>query len=140
MSARAASWLLAILLLLACAEAFAQTSVVFTTTSYHFNRDKGYNERNLGVGLEYRLSDEWAIAGGFYRNSFYRHSNYVMGAYTPFEMGGWRAGGLFGIVTGYDSGPTPVALGLVTKGWGRFGINIVAVPSVVGLQVKWTLD
>ena len=37
----------------------------------------GYNENNLGLGLQYALSDSFSAVGGFYHNSFGETSLYT---------------------------------------------------------------
>jgi hypothetical protein len=74
-----------------------------------------------------------------YKNSFYRTTTYAMLAYTPLQYSGWRVGALGGFMTGYSKSVTPMVMGLVKKEWGDFGINIVVVPSVIGLQFTYRL-
>jgi len=53
-------------------------------SSYHFgsnsycyrNKCKGYNQENYGLGASYETSRHLELQGGFFRNSYYKHSNY----------------------------------------------------------------
>ena len=129
---------LAITLLLAWAPpALAgETYLSATIGSYHFNRDRDYEEHNWGLGIE-QHSDRWAVLLGAYRNSYRRGSAYALAAYTPFDVGDWRVGPVAGMVTGYDeSGPSLFAGGVMTRTWQTVGVNIIFTTSAVALQVK----
>jgi len=117
----------------------AQTYAVATITSWHFDRDKNYNESNFGLGIEQRLNQEWSISAGYFRNSFDRHTNYAFVGYTPVEVMGWRTGIVAGGVTGYEDGISPWFTGVATRDFGSIGINIVIATSAIALQVKLRL-
>jgi hypothetical protein len=125
---------------LLAAVADAQTYAVATITSWHFDRDKSYNEKNLGLGLEHRLSDDWSVSAGFFRNSFDRHTNYVFAGYTPLEVMGWRTGVVMGAVTGYEDRPSPWLTGVATRDYGRVGINLVFSAAGIALQLSINSD
>jgi hypothetical protein len=125
---------------LAAAPAYGQEYVVATTRAYHFDRGRDYNESNFGLGYERRVSENWSLATGYYKNSFSRDTVYLFGAYTPYQLSGWRFGPLVGLVTGYERHPSPWLTGVATKDWGRFGVNVVWAPAAVALQVKWRFD
>ena len=118
--------------------ASAQSYLVATLGSYHFDREKKYKEGldNFGLGLEHRFSDDWAISAGYYRNSFDRHTNYLLAAYTPLQYSGWRLGGVVGGVTGYTDGVAPWITGIATRDFGSIGINVVFSVAGAALQVK----
>ena len=69
--------------------------------SYHFNRDKGYNERNWGAGVQIFTSENTSWLIGHYQNSFYRPTNYVWYNYQPWRVGNVQLGVMGGLVTGY---------------------------------------
>ena len=119
------------------AKALSQTYLVATITSYHFDRDKNYNESNGGLGLEHRLNERWAVSTGFFRNSFDRHTNYLFAGYTPLQVSDWRVGAVMGAVTGYENGVSPWFTGIATRDYGRIGLNIVFSTAGVALQVKY---
>lgn len=101
--------------------------------SYHFNRNQGYNERNLGIGLEYRTSGNTSIALGQYENSVDRLSRYALLAYTPWHPTKHiKIGALIGVVNGYRDGDnlSPVLLPVVAVEFKHVGANISVVPPV----------
>lgn len=57
--------------------------------AYHFNRAEAhandFNENNFGAGLEY-TNDVFGVMGGYYRNSIWRPSWYLLGRYTPVQI------------------------------------------------------
>ena len=128
-------------------------SLDVSTTSYHLRtwaRDS-LNQDNPGLGLEYQISTNWSIAGGFYKNSYSREAAYATAVYTPLHIGpasGWHvaAGADLGVVSGYTSAEVPcrplMASAIVEirsrDGW---GVNVVAVPNMgqaagfIGLQI-----
>lgn len=118
----------------------AQTYAVMTLTSFHFDRDKQYNENNVGLGLEHRVNDDWSISAGFFRNSFDRHTNYLFAGYTPVEVAGWRTGVVMGAVTGYENGASPWLTGVAMRDFGRIGINLVFSGAAIAVQLKVSLD
>jgi hypothetical protein len=108
-----------------------------TTTSYHFNQSKDYNENNFGLGVERRYADDWRGHAGFYRNSLDRTTVYGLASYTPYRFGEWRVGGAAGLGTGYNSRPIGVLVGgFAIREWKTFGVNIIVHPVAVALQVK----
>lgn len=115
----------------------AQTYAVATITSWHFDRDKKYNENNFGLGIEQRLNQDWSISAGYFRNSFDRHTNYALASYTPLQYGDWRLGVVMGGVTGYEDGVSPWLTGVATRDYGRIGINLVFSVAGIALQVKY---
>ena len=132
-------------------------SLDISTTSYHtrqWARDS-LNQDDPGVGLEYQLSGDWALAAGEYRNSYRRTSVYALAAWTPLRFAlnaGWRvAAGLdAGVISGYTSAEAParplMASALLEvrspQGW---GFNLVGVPNAgqsagfIGLQLVMPL-
>ena len=118
----------------------AKDYAVATVTSFHFDRNKDYNEKNLGLGIERRFSETWSASTGYFRNSFNRDTVYVFAGYTPIEVYGWRVGMVGGAVSGYDRRITPWLTGLIMRDFGRVGVNIVAAPAGLALQLKWALD
>ena len=134
--------------MIACPRAKAvEVYSVTTVRSYHTDRSAGYNENNLGVGLEVKLNSTWAVVGGEYKNSFRNISHYYGLAITPFDSGHWHAGILVATVSGYDSSDIhtfqPVIIPLVTYERNNWGINSVIAPplfgrsGVAGFQLKF---
>lgn len=124
----------------ALATLWAQDYVTLPLASYHLDRRVKHNEINTGIGYEHR-EGEWIGGMGIYKNSFYRDTVYVFGAYTPWYVAGWNVGVLGGLATGYEEGRlTILPAGLVTREWGRFGVNVLLNPVAIGLQLKWRLN
>ncbi len=95
-------------------------------SSYHFDRDKGYNEVNPGV---YANCDGYTA--GVYYNSERRTS--VIAGYT-FSLGPVDV--LAGVVTGYRRGPALALLPSVKVGHVRIGL----IPPVAGVDGAVTLS
>lgn len=75
-----------------------------TVTSVHFS-SKNYNSNNLGFGLSARWNQFFEGRIGYYKNSYYRQSEYLLVNVIPhsFETENWGVdtGFGFGAVTGY---------------------------------------
>src|SRR3990167_5006422 len=78
------------------APAYADDYIAITTTSYHFNREKDYNEKNFGIGAERSYAADWRGHAGAYRNSLDRATIYALASYTPSRLGKWQVGGAGG--------------------------------------------
>lgn len=104
--------------------------------SYHtqeWARDE-LNQKNPGVGMTYRFSRSWAVAGGMYENSYDRSTWYVLAQWTPVQLGhtgGWHvdAGLAAGLATGYR--PDEVVCAPLIGG----GVVRIVSPSGVSLDV-----
>lgn len=118
-----------------------------TIRSYHVNplRDD-YNEKNFGLGVEYR-DGALLMTAGAYRNSANKNSVYALVGALPIEVGPLKIGGAVGLVNGYprmnDGGIVPAALGLVALEGERVGMNVAIIPGVksktpltIALQIK----
>jgi hypothetical protein len=130
--------LLAILLLLINVSVQAETFLQINGASIH---DKpGYNQFNYGGGIEQTVSENWSVAGGWYRNSEYRGSTYAYARYSVYKNGPWDLGVGIGAVTGYKVMPVvPMAFPEVCYGY-LCGLFLPQVEpsgaSVVGLHLK----
>lgn len=104
--------------------------------SWHADRAAGYNERNVGGGVEWRSeSGEIRAAAGQYRNSIRQDTRYATVGWFPLqtEFGPVRiaAGGAIGIADGYrvnNGRAFPVALPALSVDVWRIGINVTAWP------------
>jgi hypothetical protein len=78
----------------------AETYLQINGASIH---DKpGYNQFNYGGGIEQTVSENWSVAGGWYRNSEYRGSTYAYGRYAIYKKDSWDIGIGVGAITGYQ--------------------------------------
>lgn len=97
------------------------------------------NQRNPGVGLEWAPSRTWAVAFGEYWNSYRRATAYVLGEWTPIQLGDandWHldAGVGAGFASGYRHNEVATApfvgaaiVRLVSPS--GFALNVVGVPN-----------
>jgi hypothetical protein len=100
--------------------------VVVHVASYHNDRDRNWNENNLGIGLKIAQSEQVSYQVGTYRNSYFKQSYYAVAQY---EVGSdLRAGAFAGVVSGYK---TPVAAGFLLS----YGMTTLRVVPPVGSQV-----
>lgn len=115
--------------------------------SYHFQRDKGLNDRNPGLGVEYRFSTVSSLTAGRFFNSDREYSNYIGAYYQPFKLGSFRIGAVAGGFNGYpkmrNGGWFLAAVPVASYEANRFGINIGIVPTykdrlygAISLQLK----
>lgn len=102
--------------------------------SRHFETDKGYNENNLGLGLEYRTSAEIAYMAGAYYNSVHKTTSYAAVNWQPWHLGPVKLGAALGVMNGYPSmangGSFFAALPLASVEGRHFGINLGVIPSM----------
>lgn len=116
--------------------------------TYHFQRNKGLNERNLGPGVEYRYSTTSSVTLGEYNNSDRRTSHYAGWYWQPIALGPVRLGGVLGAIDGYPrmrSGDWfPAIIPTTSIEYGNFGANLFVIPSyqdkvygAISLQLKF---
>lgn len=102
--------------------------------SRHFNREARYNERNFGVGLEWRHSPEVALMAGVYDNSLRKPSQYAAVNWQPWQIGPIKLGAAIGVLNGYPAiergGTFFAALPMATLEGRRFGVNLGVIPSM----------
>ena len=60
--------------------------------SYHFQKDKGLNNNNFGLGGEYRYSTVSSVTLGIFDNSDRQTSRYIGWYWQPLELGPVRLG------------------------------------------------
>ena len=116
--------LIAIIFLIATS-ASAETYIQINGVSLH---DKpGYNQFNYGAGVEQTITENWSVAGGWYRNSEYRGSAYGYARYSVYKDGHWDLGIGAGLVTGYNTYKiTPMAFPEVCYSY----VCAIALPQV----------
>jgi len=101
--------------------------------SYHYQRDKGLNDSNPGLGVEYRYSTVSSVTAGRFYNSDREYSNYLGWYYQPVTVGPFRLGLVAGGFNGYpkmrDGGWFPAAIPVISYEYKRVGLNLAIVPS-----------
>jgi len=118
--------------------------------SYHFQRDKGFDDTNPGFGAEYRFSTVASVTAGRFHNSDHRMSNYAGVYYQPWAIGPVRLGAVVGGFNGYpkmrDGGWFLAAIPVVSVEYQRVGVNFAIVPTykerlhgALSVQLKFKL-
>lgn len=118
--------------------------------SYHFQRDKGFDDTNPGLGVEYRFSTVASVTAGRFHNSDREMSNYAGVYYQPIAWGPLRLGAVVGGFNGYpkmrDGGWFLAAIPVVTLEYERVGVNFAIVPTykerlhgALSVQLKFKL-
>ena len=101
--------------------------------SYHFQRDKGLDDRNPGIGAEYRFSSVASATAGRFHNSERAYSNYAGVYCQPFAIGPVRLGAVLGGFSGYpkmrDGGWFLAAIPVASFEYRSVGLNLSLVPS-----------
>lgn len=102
--------------------------------SRHFHRDRGYNENNVGLGVEFRTSPELSYMAGAYYNSVRKTTSYAAVNWQPWTVGPFKVGGTVGLMNGYPSlakgGVFFAAVPMATWEGKRYGINVGIIPSM----------
>ena len=118
--------------------------------SYHFQRDKGFDDTNPGFGAEYRFSTVASVTAGRFHNSDRQMSNYAGVYYQPWAIGPARLGAVIGGFNGYpkmrDGGWFLAAIPVVSVEYQRVGVNFAIVPTykerlhgALSVQLKFKL-
>ncbi len=101
--------------------------------TYHFQKDRGFNNENYGLGAEYRYSADNAITAGFFRNSDNQQSRYVGWYWEPLIVSRVRLGAVMGGIDGYprmqNGGWFPAVIPTASIEFDRVGMNIMYIPS-----------
>jgi hypothetical protein len=101
--------------------------------SYHFQRNKGLNDSNGGIGAEYRFSTVASVTAGRFYNSDRYYSNYIGAYYQPWSIGPVRIGAAIGAFDGYpkmrERGWFPAVIPTLSVEYQRVGLNLGIVPS-----------
>jgi len=116
--------------------------------SYHFQKDKGLNNSNFGLGGEYRYSTVSSVTLGIFDNSDRQTSHYVGWYWQPLESGPIRFGAVVGAIDGYpkmlDGGWFIAVMPVASIQYKYFGANLMFVPSykdrlygAISLQLKF---
>ena len=101
--------------------------------SYHFQREKGLNNRDFGLGGEYRYSTVSSITLGLFDNSDRQTSHYAGWYWQPVGLGPVRFGAVFGAIDGYpkmlNGGWFPAVIPTASIEYRNLGVNLLIVPS-----------
>jgi hypothetical protein len=133
-----------LLLLLPGTGLASELHLILNGWSYHFERDRGYNENNYGIGFEYDFNQRgnWIplITGSTFKDSNEQTSNYLGGgAKYRFLLGKDKKGlhidaGAVGFVMTRkdrnDNEPFLGALPFVSVGNHFFAVNATYIPQV----------
>ena len=146
MKTRSLAWLMAI----AAPAAIADVWVNPGFYSYHFQRDKGFNNANTGLGVEATVTETYSVTAGVFHNSDRETSRYL-GVYAmPWHVGSLKAGAAIGAFDGYpkvrDGGWFPAIIPTVSWEGSQLGLNMSFIPTVgdrlhgaVTFQLKYKL-
>jgi hypothetical protein len=101
--------------------------------SYHFDRDKGLNNNDFGLGGEYRYSAVSSITLGFFDNSNRKTSHYAGWYWQPVGLGPIRLGAVFGVLDGYPDMKNgdwfAAVIPTASIEYKNVGVNLLFVPS-----------
>jgi hypothetical protein len=100
--------------------------------SYHFQRHRGLNDRNPGIGFEYRYSTVASITAGRFYNSNRLYSDYAAFLYQPLSLGPGQLGVVAGAFNGYpkkNGGWFLAALPVASFEYKRIGVNVIFIPT-----------
>lgn len=101
--------------------------------SHHFQTDKGLNNNNLGVGVEYRYSTTSSVTAGEFYNSDRQTSHYAGWYWQPVSYGPLRLGAVAGGFDGYpkmrNGGWFLAAIPMVSLEYQSVGVNLAIVPT-----------
>ena len=125
------------LLLPALASAQVDISQVWINPGFyslHFDRNKGLEDFNPGIGIEWPIDKTFSLTAGAFRNSDRKHSNYAGLYVMPFEFYGVKFGAVVGGFDGYpnyrNSNWFPAILPVAAIEGRHWGLNIAYVPTI----------
>ncbi|MDP9898339.1 hypothetical protein [Variovorax ginsengisoli] len=101
--------------------------------SYHFDRHKGLEDANPGLGVEWTLDSTYSLTAGIFRNSD-RDTSHYLGLYVmPVELYGVKLGAVVGAFDGYSNyrhgGWFPALIPTAAIEGRNWGLNIAFIPS-----------
>ncbi len=106
--------------------------------SYHLNRDKGYRDNNIGIGVEVQFNNDHAVLAGSFANSNHARTHYGAYQWRPLH---WQPAGLnvsAGVIVGafdgypsyHDGGWFVAPLPVLAVEGKRVGLNVAVVPNL----------
>jgi len=125
------------LLLPALASAQVDISQVWINPGFyslHFDRNKGLEDFNPGIGIEWPIDKTFSATAGRFRNSDRDYSNYIGLYVMPFEFHGVKLGAVVGGFDGYqmtnNGGWFPALIPTAAIEGRHWGLNIAIIPSI----------
>ena len=101
--------------------------------TYHFQKDRGFNNNNLGLGGEYRYSTTSSITVGDFHNSDWQRSRYIGWYWHPLAWGSVCFGAAVAGMDGYpkmnNGSWFPAVIPAASFEYKGFGANMLFVPS-----------
>jgi hypothetical protein len=118
--------------------------------SYHFQKKKGLNNNDFGLGVDYRYSTVSSVTLGLFNNSDNKTSRYAGWYWQPVGVGPIRFGAVLGALDGYpkmkQGGWFMAVIPTASFEFKNVGANIMFVPSykdrlygAISLQLKLRL-
>ncbi len=102
--------------------------------SRHFDRTRGHNENNYGLGLEYRTSQQLSYTVGTYHNSLRKQTTFAAVNWQPWSVGPVQVGAAIGLMNGYPAlnrgGNFFAVLPMLSYEGQRFGVNVGVIPTL----------
>jgi len=102
--------------------------------SYHYQRNRGLEDANPGIGIEWPLNEQFSLTGGLFRNSDRERSHYLGVYYMPFELGGAKIGAAVGGFDGYpnmkNGGWFAAVVPTVAFEGRHWGLNVAIIPEL----------
>jgi len=103
--------------------------------SYHLKHDNKRNDKNYGIGAEYRYSTASSVVLGVFNNSFKETSRYVGWCWQPLGLGPLRVGAAVGAINGYSEHRNgawfPALIPTASFEYNYIGANLMLVPPAV---------
>jgi len=99
--------------------------------SYHFQRNKGFNDSNFGLGGEYRYSTTGSVTLGVFENSDRETSRYAGWYWQPLGLGPVRLGAIAGAIDGYpmwNGGWFIAVIPTASIEYKNIGANLMFIP------------
>lgn len=120
---------------LACAQAdISQVWINPGFYSLHFDRNKGLEDFNPGIGIEWPIDKTFSATAGRFRNSDREYSNYIGLYVMPFEFHGVKLGAVVGGFDGYqmtnNGGWFPALIPTAAIEGKHWGLNVAIIPSI----------
>ena len=102
--------------------------------SLHFDRNKGLEDANPGIGFEWPIDKTFSLTAGLFRNSDRNSSRYAGVYVMPFEFHGVKLGAVVGGFDGYqmthDGGWFAALIPTAAIEGKHWGLNIAIIPSI----------